>query len=188
MGWNSKKLLYCGILHQHPQIFANTKFRPKIKILKFGTNIALIEYFGIEFQKTNIVFEISTLKFVYAKFCKSLQNFAKMSKFGTKNALFGYFWAGIWKQNCHIWNQHLWICLIAKFREIMKMPKFETKNALFGYFWVRIFKNYCHILNQHPWIYLFAKFGEKAKIPKFGTKNALFGYFWARFLNNYCHI
>ena len=28
------------------------------KILKFGTKIALIEYFGQEFQKTNVVFEI----------------------------------------------------------------------------------------------------------------------------------
>ena len=29
-----------------------------------------------------------------------------MPKFGTKNAWFGYFWTGIWKQYCHIWNQH----------------------------------------------------------------------------------
>ena len=26
----------------------------------------------------------------------------KMLRFGTKKALFGYFWAGIWKQYCHI--------------------------------------------------------------------------------------
>ena len=32
-------------------MFPNTKFRPKIKILKFGTKIALIGYFGLEFQK-----------------------------------------------------------------------------------------------------------------------------------------
>ena len=37
--WNSKKLLYCGMLHQHPQIFPNTKFHSKIKILRFGTKL-----------------------------------------------------------------------------------------------------------------------------------------------------
>ena len=32
-------------------------------------------------------------------------------KFGTKNALFGYFWDEIWKNYCHnIWNQHPRIC------------------------------------------------------------------------------
>ena len=51
-----KKPLYCGILHQHPQIFPNTKFRPKIKIHKFGAKISLIGYFGPEFHKANAVF------------------------------------------------------------------------------------------------------------------------------------
>ena len=55
-----------------------------------------------------------------------------MPKFGTKNALFWYFWAGILQQNFHILDQHPRICLIAKFREIMKMLKFGDKNALFG--------------------------------------------------------
>ena len=34
----------------------------------------------------------------------------------------------------HIWNKHTWICLTAKYREIMKMPKSGTKKALFAYF------------------------------------------------------
>ena len=55
-GQEPKKPLYCGILHQHPQIFPNTKFRPKIKIHKFGAKISLIGYFGPEFQKANAVF------------------------------------------------------------------------------------------------------------------------------------
>ena len=38
-----------------------------------------------------------------------------MSKFGTKTALFGHFWASIFKRYCHILNQYPWICLIAKF-------------------------------------------------------------------------
>ena len=62
LDWNSKKLLYCGILHKHSQIFQNTKFRPKIKIVKFGTKIALIWYFGLEFQKTNIVLEVYVIE------------------------------------------------------------------------------------------------------------------------------
>ena len=43
------------------------------------------------FENTIVIFEISTLKFV------QLQNFAKKRtpKFGTKNVLFGYFWARI---------------------------------------------------------------------------------------------
>ena len=60
----SKKLLYYGILHQHPQILPNVIFHSKIKILIFGTKIALIGYFGLEFQKTNAIFEISILEFV----------------------------------------------------------------------------------------------------------------------------
>ena len=44
--------------------------------------------FEIEFEKTIVIFEISTLEFTYGQdFVKK----PKMSKFGTKNALFGYF-------------------------------------------------------------------------------------------------
>ena len=68
-----------------------------------------------------------------------------MSKFGTKNALFGYFWARILKNYRHICNQHPQICLIARFCEKTKKSKLETKNSLFGYFWARILKNYYHI-------------------------------------------
>ena len=57
-----------------------------------------------------------------------------MPKFGTKNTLFRYFWVRILKNYCHIWNQHLRICLTAKFCEETKMSKFGTKNAISGYF------------------------------------------------------
>ena len=40
LSWNSKKLLYRGILRQYPQTFPTTTFQPKIKILEFGTKIA----------------------------------------------------------------------------------------------------------------------------------------------------
>ena len=84
-----------------------------------------------------------------------------MPKFGTKNARFRYFWAGTWKQYCHIWNQHPGICLIAKSRGKTKMPKFGTKNAWFGYFGPEICKQSCHIWNEYPRIFLMANFGGK---------------------------
>ena len=62
----------------------------------------------------------------------------KCLNLGSKSALFGYFWTGIGKQNCHIWNQHPGICLIAKFCGKTKMPEFGTKNSLFGYFWPKM--------------------------------------------------
>ena len=87
LGWNSKKLLCCGILHQHPQIFLNTKFQPKITILKFGTETALI-VFSARISKTNVVFEISIFEFVNMQsFIQKQKNF----KIETKNILFGYF-------------------------------------------------------------------------------------------------
>ena len=109
--------------------------------------------------------------------------------FVTKSARFGYCWARIfWKIYCHIWNQHLWICLIAKYREIMKMPKFGTKNALYWYFLARVFKNYSYIWNQHPQTCLFAKFHGKTIIPKFGTKYVWFMCCWPGIWKEYCHI
>ena len=60
------------------------------------------------------------------------------------------FLAGIWKQYCHIWNQHPRICLISKFSEKTKIPKLGTKDALIGYFGARILKTNCDIWKQHP--------------------------------------
>ena len=68
-----------------------------------------------------------------------------MPKFGTKNALFGYFCEGTSKKCCHTRNQHPPIRLIAKFCQNTKMAKFWTEKALFGYFWDTVSKNYCHI-------------------------------------------
>ena len=42
-----------------------------------------------------------------------------------KNALFGYFLAGIWKQYGHIWNQQPRRCLFGKIFEKIKMHKFN---------------------------------------------------------------
>ena len=72
--------------------FFQTKFCQKIKILKFGTKIVLIESFGLEFQKTNIELKISILEFVNMQ---SLIQKTKNFKLGAKNTLLRYFWAAI---------------------------------------------------------------------------------------------
>ena len=91
-GWNLTKLLCCGTSHEHPQIFRNTKIHSKVKALKFGTKSTLIGYFGLEFKKANILFEISLLEFANMQcFIQKL----KKNKLRTKNTLFRYFWAAI---------------------------------------------------------------------------------------------
>ena len=97
----------------------------------FWPKMPYLDFCGQEFQKNIVRLEISTFKFV---FLQSFSKKIKMPKFGTKNAVFGYFWARILKiYYCHIWNQHPWIFLIAKYCEIMKMAKFGSKNALIGH-------------------------------------------------------
>ena len=61
-----------------------------------------------------------------------------------KNALFGYFWARISKDYCHICNQLPRICVIAQFLRKTRMSEFGTKNALFGYFFIKnaLFENF----------------------------------------------
>ena len=91
--------------------------------------------------------------------------------------LFLCYWARILKNDCHIWNQHPRICLIAKFCEKTKMSKFGTKSALFGYFWGSILENYCLISNRHVRLCLTAKFFEETEMAKLANKIAIFGYF-----------
>ena len=93
-----------------------------------------------------------------------------MPKFGNKNALFGYFWAGIWKKKCHIWNQSPWICLLAKVSAKIKILKFGTKNTSFGYSCTGVWKQHRHIWNQRPWICLMTKFHKKWKLLSLGSK------------------
>ena len=64
-----------------------------------------------------------------------------MPKFGTKSALFWYFWAKkkktIKKLLPYLKSapSEYWNC---KIFEETKMPKFGIKNALFGYFWPKM--------------------------------------------------
>ena len=143
--WAKKKKLlknYCHIWNQHLQNIEIVKFLKKQKCLNLGSKMPYLGIFdqkclilvfsGKIFRKTIVIFEISTLEFV------NLQNFTKkktkMPKFGTKNASFGYFWGGIWKQYCHIWNQHPRIFLIAKFHGKTKCLNLGSKMPYLSIF------------------------------------------------------
>ena len=66
-------------------------FAKKQKYLNLGQKLADLYIFGPKFENNIVIFEISTLEFV------KLQNFPQ-----NKNALFGYFWARILENYCHI--------------------------------------------------------------------------------------
>ena len=143
-----------------------TKFCPKIKLLKFWTKIVLIGYFGLEFQKANVEFEISTLEFV------NMQSFIQKLKkinLGPKIVYLGIFGLQYNKNYYQISNQHTWICETIMFPPKRKKKKFGNKNALFGSL-AGMLKNYSHISNKHPPNCLIAKFCAKIRILKSGTK------------------
>ena len=74
--------------------------------------------FGLKFE--NIVCHISNQHPQICLFARFREK--KMPKFGTKGALFGYFWTRIFKNYCRIYKQYPRICLSAKFCR-------KTKNA-----------------------------------------------------------
>ena len=93
-------------------------------------------FLGDNFKNTIVIFESRPTQFcLFVKFDQKTE----MPRFRTRNALFEYFLAEIWKQYCPIRNQHPHICLIAKFGRKTKMRKFGIKNPLFGYFWPKMF-------------------------------------------------
>ena len=111
---------------------------PKMPYLGIFYQKCLVWVFlGYNFKRTIAIFEISNPSICLIAKCHEL---IKMPKFGTKTALFVYFWTRIFKNYSHIWNQHPQISETAKFSEEPKLSKFWTKNALFGYFWARILK------------------------------------------------
>ena len=83
------------------------------------------------FEKTIVILETRTFKFVKIQNLFILKNF----KFWTKNALVGSFWALILKNYCHTWNQHSQDSQDTKFCAKIKIVKFGTKNVLCEYFW-----------------------------------------------------
>ena len=53
--------------------------------------------FGLEFENNVVLFECCLVVLFYPRICliAKFREKMKMSKLGTKNALFRYFWAGI---------------------------------------------------------------------------------------------
>ena len=94
---------YCAVVFYICTLkFFKTKFRPKIKILKFGTKIDLAGYFGLEFQKL-VLFEISIFEFV------NMQSFIQKQKtlnLGPKIPYLCIFALKFNKNHYQIFNQH----------------------------------------------------------------------------------
>ena len=106
-------------------------FEKKQKSLTLGQKMGYFGMFLLGVEKNILIFEISTLKFVW------YQNFVKKwkcVKSGTKMTCLGVFLIIIWEEYCHIWNQEPQVFPIVKLWEKTKMPNFGTKNALFKYF------------------------------------------------------
>ena len=103
----------------------------------------MTEYFRLEFQKTNVAFEMSISGLQYNK--DYYQNFNKHPRIfetinlplkvnlGSKKLYLGL-WAGLLENYCYICNQRPPISLTAKFRAKNGILKFGTKNASFGCF------------------------------------------------------
>ena len=92
-----QKLVYLGIfglksyMRSAPSNLPNCKVWCKITILKFGT-ILICVFLGVEFENTIVILETNTSNLSNCKISRT-----RMPKFGTKNAWFEYFRAGIWK-------------------------------------------------------------------------------------------
>ena len=125
----SKKLRYCGILYENPQIFPNKKFRPKIKLLKFGTKITLIKYFGLEFQKA-----ISYLKSASSNLLTCKVSFKNKSfKLGSKILYLGLFGLQFNKNYYQIFDQHCRICGNIKLHPKQKNCSWDQKCSIWDF-------------------------------------------------------
>ena len=94
-----------------------------------------IHYSGsseLKIYKFFVIFEINSLEFVYLQECTKKK---KKSKFRTKKALFGFFWARNWNKYCHISNQHPRLCLIWNFFQKSKNIYFWHQKIFIRVFW-----------------------------------------------------
>ena len=74
----------------------------KNKKSEIWTKKALSEYFGLKFQKANVMFEINALEFIQIPKIQQNNNDNRNKNNGTKIALFGYFGGTILKIYCHV--------------------------------------------------------------------------------------
>ena len=97
---NLKTLLSC--LQPGSSNFQNAMFCAKTKVPKSRIKLSLFRVFRPEFEKTVVIFEISTRR-IY----KSAKFWVKMFKFMTKFCLIYVFFGLEFEKNyCHIWSQH----------------------------------------------------------------------------------
>ena len=131
--------------------------------------------FWLEFENNIVIFEISTLDlgklWIFEKK-------TKMFEFGTKNALFGYFWARI---------STLEFVKLQNFVKKSKCVNFEPKMTYLSSFGLEFWNTIAKFEICTLEFVKLQNFVKKKKMRKFGTKNALFGYFGAGILKNYCH-
>ena len=118
--------------HNLYQIFISL-FYSKIYLFLFSL-LPMIYCENRDFRNNAIALRIYLLQKIFSRLriclIPKFREKLKRSKVGTKNALFPYFWVRIWKEHCHIWNQHPRICLIAKFPEKMKFHKIWGQKCL----------------------------------------------------------
>ena len=95
----------------------------------------------------------------------------------TKDALFGYFWVGIWKSYSHNINQGPRICHIARLSPKKEIPTFGTKNTLVQYFFGWNLKIIFLYSSQCSRSYLISKFYERKKCLSLVGKMPYLGVF-----------
>ena len=61
-----------------------------------------LDVLGSNFEKLMSYLKSAPSNLSHCKFDAKVRKKIKLPKFGTKNALFGYFWARILKSYCHI--------------------------------------------------------------------------------------
>ena len=147
------------------------------KCLNFGPAIPYLGIFGLNSKKLLPYLKSAPANMFSCKIsqkkqqkCRNLQLKMSYLNIFDQKSLFGWFWTGIWKKYCHIWDHHPWICLKAKFSIELKILKFCTKSAWIRYFWGGI-------RNQQLKIFSIAKFPGKVRSSKLGTKDNLISVF-----------
>ena len=105
-GLQLEKATVCGILHQHPQIFSNTKFRPKRRILKFGISK------DWNFKKLMSYLKSASWNWLTCKVSSKNKNNLNL---GTKIPYLGIFGLQLYKTYYQIFNQYRRICETIKF-------------------------------------------------------------------------
>ena len=150
------------------------------KNLNFKLKMPTLGNYGLEFENIFAILEISVLERVL------MQSFMQETilKFRTINFWFEYFWVGIWKWNCHIWNQHPQICLILEFNLQIKFLKFGTKMPYLSSFGLEFERSYVIFeISTLEFVWL-KNFKKKAKCINLRLKMPYLGHFWLQFEKN----